>query len=412
MLSFLLIPFLLRILGADKEKHGLIIVDLQYDFGDPAGSLSVFLGEGGTNGYLNISSSEYTQRVNSFLENTVEDYDFVVYSIDYHPTDHCSFAETMQNLGANVSLFEPINTDPSSHTNNEPWVGDICDSQTGYQVLWPVHCVRGTSGARFMSDIYDIRPQHDTLQRVVVWRDPNEDEEYAMSYDVSNSSILMENTSYSGDLKHVQEDQSQTLEADVSQVFYVFKGRDVNVDSYSVLLGNDGSTPTGLYDAMLAYDYSPDNTDLTVFGIAYDYCVGFTVLDAVDLGYEVTVMDQLTAPVFPNDVPDLIESMIDLGVTIDYSSEWMDMSTTEAMDMPMASAMDADYGSSTDEWKTGFVICAVVLGIVIVVLLIFVVVQQHRHDRKVETKTSPSSAVTPMTDGGAETPQHVVQASN
>ena len=147
-------------------------------------------------------------------------------------------------------------------------------------------------------------------------------------------------------------------------------------------------------------------------GIAYDYCVGFTVSDAVDLGYEVTVMDQLTAPVFPDDVPDLIENMIDLGVTIDYSSEWMDMSTTEAMDMPMASAMDADYGSSTDQWKTGFVICAVVLGIVIVVCLIFVVVQQHRNDRKMETKTSPSSAVTPMTDGGAETPQHVVQASN
>merc|ERR1719334_2868352 len=176
-----------------------------------------------------------------------------------------------------------------------------------------------------------------------------------MTYALSNSSIPKENTSYSSDLKHVQEDQSHTLEADVSQVFYVFKGRDVNVDSYSVLLGNDGSTPTGLYDAMLAYDYSPDNTDLTVFGIAYDYCVGFTVLDAVDLGYEVTLMDQLTAPVFPNDVPALIETMIDLGVTIDYTSEWTnssDMTTTEWMETTVDSA-------NTNEWRTALIVIVV-----------------------------------------------------
>ena len=118
-----------------------------------------------------------------------------------------------------------------------------------------------------MANVHDVRPEHDALQRVVVWRDPEEDEEYATTYRLSDSSIIDHNSSYLGDLEYVQYDQWQTLEAAVSQIFYVFKGRDVDVDSYSVLMGNDGSTATGLYDAMLAYDYSPDNTHLTVFGV-------------------------------------------------------------------------------------------------------------------------------------------------
>merc|ERR1711974_285049 len=109
--------------------------------------------------------------------------------------------------------------------------------------------------------------------------------------------------------------------------------------------GNDGSTPTGLADALLAYDYSPDNTDLTVFGIAYDYCVGFTVHDATTLGYEVTLMDQLTAPVYASAVPAVIAEFEALGVTIDYSTEWgMGMMTTDIMDL-----IDDDTPTTTNE---------------------------------------------------------------
>jgi len=246
-----------------------------------------------------------------------------------------------------------------------------------------------------MSDIYDIRPQHDTLQRVVVWRDPNEDEEYSMTYDVSNSSILEENLSYSSDLKHVQEDQNRTLEAEVSQVFYVFKGRDVNVDSYSVLLGNDGSTPTGLYHAMLAYDYSPDDTDLTVLGIAYDYCVGFTVFDAVDMGYEVTVMDQLTAPVFPDDVPALIESMIDLGVTIDYSSEWMD------------DVMDSDDNDDDDDDDNALVTALIILALIVVVIVVTIGLYWINDRKKGKSESTAGDSLA----GKQETEQRVVTRS-
>ena len=63
------------------------------------------------------------------------------------------------------------------------------------------------------------------------------------------------------------------------------KGSNPSVDSYSAFFQNDKATPTGLH----GYLKDCDVTDLTLVGLATDFCVAFSALDAASLGYQVTV---------------------------------------------------------------------------------------------------------------------------
>ncbi len=99
----------------------------------------------------------------------------------------------------------------------------------GPQVLWPDHCVQGTEGAAFHKD---LRTDGDLVIR---------------------------------------------------------KGFRSAIDSYSGFFENDQITPTGLE----GYLRSRGITRLTLAGLATDFCVAFTALDAARLGFGVTV--QLSA---------------------------------------------------------------------------------------------------------------------
>ena len=95
------------------------------------------------------------------------------------------------------------------------------------QVLWPVHCVQGTPGAAF----------HPAFDRTRVAR-------------------------------------------------VVQKGTDRAIDSYSAFFDNGRRKATGLAD----YLREKGVTDLTILGLATDYCVRFTVLDGRWLGFDITVV--------------------------------------------------------------------------------------------------------------------------
>ena len=71
---------------------------------------------------------------------------------------------------------------------------------------------------------------------------------------------------------------------DIPTIFQ--KGLDSSVDSYSGFFDNCGKNPSGLND------YLKENkiTKLFLCGIATDYCVNYTCLDALKLGYEVIVL--------------------------------------------------------------------------------------------------------------------------
>jgi nicotinamidase/pyrazinamidase len=64
------------------------------------------------------------------------------------------------------------------------------------------------------------------------------------------------------------------------------KGTDRMIDSYSGFFDNDHRQSTGLDD----YLKSLGVDELTVMGLATDYCVKFTVLDALQLGYQTRVL--------------------------------------------------------------------------------------------------------------------------
>lgn len=100
----------------------------------------------------------------------------------------------------------------------------------GPQVLWPVHCVIGSEGAAF----------HPGLR---------------------------------------------TDRADL----VIRKGFRPGIDSYSAFFENDRTTPTGLE----GYLRNRGIADLTLAGLATDFCVNYSALDAARLGFCVTVAMQV-----------------------------------------------------------------------------------------------------------------------
>ncbi|SMY07037.1 bifunctional nicotinamidase/pyrazinamidase [Flavimaricola marinus] len=100
----------------------------------------------------------------------------------------------------------------------------------GPQVLWPDHCIQGSLGAQFHPDL--------TVDR-----------------------------------------------ADM----IIRKGYNPAIDSYSAFFENDHSTPTGLE----GYLRTRGITDLTLVGLATDFCVNYSAVDAAKLGFGVTVRTDL-----------------------------------------------------------------------------------------------------------------------
>lgn len=162
----------------------LLLVDLQNDF-VPGGSLPV------KNGHKIIPL------VNELVH---QPFDLIIATKDWHPHDHCSFAE---NFGKK----------PGNHVD----VNGID------QILWPTHCVQGSWGAEFA-------PGWDTTK--------------------------------------------------VDKIIY--KGTDSQIDSYSTFFDNARMRSTGLEHFLREKGVKK----IYIAGLATDYCVKYSVLDAIQLGFE------------------------------------------------------------------------------------------------------------------------------
>lgn len=86
----------------------------------------------------------------------------------------------------------------------------------------------------------------------------------------------------------------------VDEVF--LKGTDREIDSYSTFFDNGHQKTTGLEDYLRKFEI----TTLYLAGLATDYCVKFSALDAVKLGFNVYVVEEGCRGVNLN--PDDIES--------------------------------------------------------------------------------------------------------
>lgn len=68
------------------------------------------------------------------------------------------------------------------------------------------------------------------------------------------------------------------------------KGFRKAIDSYSAFFENDHKTPTGLGGYLKERGF----TDVTLVGLAFDYCVRYSAEDAKTLGFNVTVVERAT----------------------------------------------------------------------------------------------------------------------
>jgi nicotinamidase/pyrazinamidase len=176
-------------LGPIGPRDVLLVVDVQDDF-CTGGNLAVPGGE------------EVVPAINRLARQ----FEHAVLTQDWHPPGHSSFA--------------------SSHPGRNPY--DTVELSYGPQILWPDHCVQGTSGARLRREL-NI-PQAELILR---------------------------------------------------------KGYHREIDSYSAFYENDHTTHTGL----AGYLRERGLGRVFVAGLAFDFCVRFSAEDAKHEGFSVVVVE-------------------------------------------------------------------------------------------------------------------------
>ena len=167
----------------------LLVVDIQNDF-CPGGALAVPRGD------------EVVPLVNRLAARFAH----VVITQDWHPARHLSFA--------------------SSHPGRKPY--ETIEVAYGPQILWPDHCVQGTTGAQLRDDLH-----------------------------IPHAELVLR------------------------------KGYHRGIDSYSAFYENDRATHTGL----AGYLRERGLRRVLLAGLAFDFCVRFSAEDARREGFEVTVIE-------------------------------------------------------------------------------------------------------------------------
>lgn len=87
------------------------------------------------------------------------------------------------------------------------------------------------------------------------------------------------------------------------------KGMDKNIDSYSGFFDNGKKKATG----MGAYLKGRGVTEIYVTGLAADYCVNFTALDGLELGFDSIIVTDATLPIDEENFKKVVEKFISKG---------------------------------------------------------------------------------------------------
>ena len=173
----------------DNGRDVLLVVDIQNDF-CPGGALAVPRGD------------EVVPLINQLARRFAH----VVLTQDWHPPGHQSFA--------------------SAHLGRKPY--DTITVSYGPQILWPDHCVQGTTGAEFREDLQ-----------------------------ITHAELALR------------------------------KGYHRDIDSYSAFFENDRRTRTGLSGYLRERGFSR----IFMAGLAFDFCVRYSAEDARREGFEVVVIE-------------------------------------------------------------------------------------------------------------------------
>jgi len=97
---------------------------------------------------------------------------------------------------------------------------------------------------------------------------------------------------------------------DTKKIEAIFrKGMDKNIDSYSGFFDNGKKKSTGMAD----YLKGRGTTSIYVCGLAADYCVYFTALDGLELGFQSTIITDATKAIDENNFKKVLENFKSKG---------------------------------------------------------------------------------------------------
>lgn len=100
----------------------------------------------------------------------------------------------------------------------------------------------------------------------------------------------------------------------------------MQVDSYSAFFDNGGFSKTALHEKLLAL-----NVDAVyVSGLALDFCVFYSAMDANHLGFDTFVIQDASRGITPEGVQDALAQMQESGIHIIQSSSLTNDSTKVA----------------------------------------------------------------------------------
>ena len=103
----------------------------------------------------------------------------------------------------------------------------------------------------------------------------------------------------------------------IDKIFY--KGIDNRIDSYSAFFDNAHLRSTGLHDYLCHHQIE----EIYIMGLATDYCVKYSSLDAIHLGLNVYVIEDACRGVNlkPGDIEKALDEMRKAGVKVIHSKE-------------------------------------------------------------------------------------------
>ena len=202
-----------------EKRDAFIVVDMQNDF-MPGGALAVMGGDRIISGVNNLMKRFHESEARNILTQ------------DWHPANHLSFAR--------------------QHEGKNPF--DLIEGVFGIgPVLWPDHCVQGTEGSEFHSQL-DVVMAH----------------------------------------------------------LIIRKGIHREIDSYSAFSENDRQTDTGL----AGYLRNANLKRVFICGLALDYCVYWSAMDATNKGFETLVIPELCKGIAEETSQKAIQHMTKVGVKL------------------------------------------------------------------------------------------------
>jgi len=209
------------------------------------------------------NGNEIVPVINSIRKKYENRFHLVIVTQDWHCSNHISFASQHTNHKPfdTITLEYDNNKGLCKNTNNPQAVPYAVDCQTVMyklnQTLWPDHCKMNTTDAEILSSL--IQQPTDVI---------------------------------------------------------IQKGYRCHIDSYSAFWDNGHLTKTHLQKIL------SENKIETLFlvGLAIDYCVYFTAMDAISLGYKTYLIEDATRGISSATIASAKERMISSGVHIINSS--------------------------------------------------------------------------------------------